>query len=187
MKYLALLFALVSASVATATEVTLASATSVLVDGVDIGRPCDAIANNRALASQIQIALEEWSAAQAAVQNGLRSKALADLAAADERAAAQLAAQTAARAKAEADLATLQEQIKATLDSQMVQLRAAYEDEILTGNGPKAQALQAQIDLIEGLLTAAGKSPAQLKVEAAQAAADKAAADLRAAKAALNQ
>ena len=100
---------------------------------------------------------------------------------------AEIESLTTARAKAQADLATLQAQIKTTLDTQLEQLKAAYAAEIQTGVGPKSQALKAQIDLVNDLLTAAGKSPAQLALEAAQAAADKAAADLAAAQAALNQ
>lgn len=42
--------------------VTITSATSVLVDGVNFGKPADAIANNKALAPAIQSALEKWAA-----------------------------------------------------------------------------------------------------------------------------
>ena len=89
-------------------------------------------------------------------------------------------------AKAKSDLAALQGLIKSTLDAKLDQLQAAYDAEIQAGPGPKSQAIKARMEDINELLTAAGKSPAQLAVEAAQAAADKAAAELAAAKAALN-
>lgn len=46
--------------------VVVASATSVLVDGTDYGKPADAIANNKQLAPAIQRALEKWAADLAA-------------------------------------------------------------------------------------------------------------------------
>lgn len=42
--------------------VVVQSATSVTVDGVNFGKPADAIANNPKLASAIQVALEKWAA-----------------------------------------------------------------------------------------------------------------------------
>jgi hypothetical protein len=54
---------LISSFAATAADtVTITSATSVLVNGVDYGKPADAIANNKQLAPAIQLALEKWAA-----------------------------------------------------------------------------------------------------------------------------
>ena len=64
MKLLALIlsaFQLFSLSAFSA-DVVVTSATSVTIDGVASGKPCDAIANNPQLASAIQIALEQWAA-----------------------------------------------------------------------------------------------------------------------------
>lgn len=41
--------------------VVVQSATSVTVDGVNFGKPADAIVNNPKLASAVQIALEKWA------------------------------------------------------------------------------------------------------------------------------
>lgn len=55
-----------SAVNAMAADVVVSSATSVLIDGVEAGKPADVIANHPQLASDIQVALESWAAQQAA-------------------------------------------------------------------------------------------------------------------------
>jgi hypothetical protein len=65
MKFLLALLALFTLAITAlhaADVVTITSATSVLVNGVDYGKPADAIANNKQLAPAIQLALEKWAA-----------------------------------------------------------------------------------------------------------------------------
>lgn len=69
-----------------AADVVVQSATSVTVDGVDYGKPADAIANNKALAPAIQNALEAW----AAKVNQERADAIAEHDALKSRIAATL-------------------------------------------------------------------------------------------------
>lgn len=66
----------------TAADVSVTSATSVLIDGVESGKPADVIANHPQLASSVQLALEAWAAQQTAV--------LAEAQAAQQRAEAKL-------------------------------------------------------------------------------------------------
>lgn len=63
MKHLILLLLVFTSHVACANDpvVVVRSATSVTVDGVDYGKPVDAISNNKALAPTIQTALEAWA------------------------------------------------------------------------------------------------------------------------------
>lgn len=51
---------------ALASDVSVASATSVFIDGVESGKPADVIANHPQLASDVQVALEAWAAQQTA-------------------------------------------------------------------------------------------------------------------------
>lgn len=81
MKYLIALFILSTVS-ALASDVTVTSATSVIINGTDAGKPADAIANHHEMASEIQTALEVWAARQEA--------AVADAQAAQSRAEAKL-------------------------------------------------------------------------------------------------
>ena len=65
MKYILTILAIfAAAAIASAADpaVKVNSATSVTVDGIDYGKPVDAIANNPALAPAIQRALEVWAA-----------------------------------------------------------------------------------------------------------------------------
>lgn len=65
MKYILTILAIfAAAAIASAADpaVKVNSATSVVVDGVDYGKPVDAIANNPTLAPAIQRALEVWAA-----------------------------------------------------------------------------------------------------------------------------
>lgn len=64
-RLIALLF--ISATSALAADITVTSVTSVLIDGVESGKPADVIANHPHLASDIQIALEAWATKQADV------------------------------------------------------------------------------------------------------------------------
>ena len=97
---------------------------------------------------------------------------------------AKLTAANAATAQARDDLAALQAQLTTTLNTTLSQLQTTLKD----ASGDEQRAVIAgQIALVETFRVTAGKSPAQLAVEAAQAAADKAATDLAAAKAKLEQ
>lgn len=136
----------------------------------------------------------QWTLTQAAMieqRDALNAAHIAELAAlvAANKAAVdtlnqQLDAQSAAKAKAETDLTALNTRIAETLNAKLSSLQAAYAAEIKTGEGPKSQALQAQIALLESLQEAAGKSPVQVALDAARAASEKADADFKAAKAA---
>lgn len=67
--------------------VIVKSATSVTVDGVDFGKPADAIANNKKLASAIQIALEKWAAEKDAAHAAALAGAASDKATAEAKVA----------------------------------------------------------------------------------------------------
>ncbi len=71
-------FSFISAAPAAEPVVIVRSAFSVIVDGVDAGKPADTIRNRPELAAAVQRALEAWAAAEAAKL----AKAEADLAAA---------------------------------------------------------------------------------------------------------
>ena len=58
-------------------KIVFTSASNVFLDGVDIGKPMDAIANNPSLASAIQSALETWAEEQAAKVAAAESDLLA--------------------------------------------------------------------------------------------------------------
>lgn len=107
--------------------VVVTSATSVTVDGVDYGKPADAVANNKAIAPLIQVALEKY--------------------------AARIEAE---KAEAIVDLGALKGRIDATL-------RGLLEAELKTGEGPRTA-------LLRKLIAEAGKSDAEIKLEAAKAA-----------------
>jgi len=70
-----LLFVVHAAAAQAADTVVVHSATRVTVNGTDYGKPADAIANNKQLASAIQLALENW----AANETFLRTEAESDL------------------------------------------------------------------------------------------------------------
>jgi len=106
-------------------KIIIQSPTVVLVDGENYGKVCDTIANNRQLASDIQIALEEW-ASELTAENERLAKLLAEASAAFDagdiatltamREAAlqtetekKLAAALAKKAEAEAEIASLTE------------------------------------------------------------------------------
>lgn len=80
MKHLILLLLVLTSHVACANDpvVVVRSAISVTVDGVDYGKPADAIANNKDLAPAIQTALEAWASqieqAKAAAEAELAAK-----------------------------------------------------------------------------------------------------------------
>lgn len=95
---------------------------------------------------------------------------------------AKLTAANAATAAARDDLAALQTQLTTTLNTTLSQLQAALNS---ASDDAQRAVIAGQIALVENFRTTAGKSPAQLAVEAAQAAADEAAANLAAAKAKL--
>lgn len=86
--------------------VTVASATSVVVNGVNVGKPADTIRNRPELASAIQLALEKRDAEQAAA-----------LAAVQAKLDAALATRAALIAKAKARLAELPEASRAIVRS----------------------------------------------------------------------
>lgn len=95
MKYILTILAIfAAAAIASAADPTVKvnSATSVTVDGVDYGKPVDAIANNPALAPAIQRALEAW----AAEITTAKTEAEAALAAKSSRIASVLEAKLAA-------------------------------------------------------------------------------------------
>ena len=104
-------------------KIIIQSPTVVLVDGENYGKVCDTIANNVQLASDIQIALEDWASELTADRDRL-AKLLADASAHFDngdiealkkmRAAAlqtedekKLAAALAKKAEAEAEIAAL--------------------------------------------------------------------------------
>ena len=70
-----LLFVVHASACLAADTVVVHSATSVTINGADYGKPADAIANNKQLASAIQIALEKWGAQETT----LRTEAESDL------------------------------------------------------------------------------------------------------------
>ncbi len=90
---------------------------------------------------------------------------------------AKLDAANAALASAQANLAGLQQQLTSKLETSLSQLQAALN---AATNDTQRAVLAGQIALVQSFQIAAGKSPDQLALEAAQAAADKAAADLAA-------
>ncbi len=97
---------------------------------------------------------------------------------------AKLDAANAEAADARAALVTLKSQIKDKLDTAAQQLNTALdaaEDET------QKAVIAGQIARVKSFQMAAGQSPEQLEVEAKQAAADKAAAELAAAKEKLGQ
>ena len=96
----------------------------------------------------------------------------------------KLDAANAAAADAAASLAALQQQMTDKLNASLAQLQTALAS--ATDDTQKA-VIAGQIAVVKGFQFDAGKSPEQLDVEAKQAAADKAAADLAAAKAKLEQ
>ena len=99
MKYILTILAIfAAAAIASAADLTVKvnSATSVTIDGIDYGKPVDAIANNPALAPAIQRALEVWAAEITAA----KTEAEAALAAKNGRIDAVLSA------KLQAELAT---------------------------------------------------------------------------------
>ena len=107
-----ILIFLLSVSFASAAEpvVTVTSATSVTVDGVDSGKPLDTIKNRPELASAIQRALEKWQA------DFVAAKA-ADVAAAEAAKAEALAQRDTVAAKIdEAVAATTAAERKAKMD-----------------------------------------------------------------------
>lgn len=129
------------------------------------------------LAADLQAAdASHWPAIQAlliAQRDELTAAHLASLTAASADFKTKLATLTKARDTATADLTELKQRIDTVLQSQLT-------EELKTGDGPRAQLLR---DLIEQ----AGKSDAELKLEAAKAAEAAAIKARQEAEAALNE
>lgn len=114
--------------------VVVHSATRVTVDGIDYGKPIDAIANNSKLAPALQRALEQWAAAQEAERDASK----AALAAKQARIKAVLETKLAAEVKENAA-------IKLTDGPRSKLLRELIDEAETPERVLKRQALEAEI------------------------------------------